>query len=284
MLFSVNQLAPPPTSVSVLESLCYLTEAESKYDPCMVPIKNSRRLDQDMIRLESVRDYVLDSGINNVVDVIHNICEANLISTNKIAFMVNEASLYEDDELVDTASQLLEHGFNVNIAQLSSDNIYYRALDEALRLDQYAETFDESYNLQDYVFNENIIKDGYQKVKDTVSRNVDNMKDFYNDTKKGISNKLAALSKKIKELTAKAKTLTGSAKETINKQINKLKAAYRAAKKKAVSMKNTAVDKVSGAGKFVKDKVSGAGQWAKDKIVGGANYVGDAFGQKKKFV
>ena len=282
MLYSANQLTP--TSVSVLESLQYLTEAESKYDPCMVPIKNSRRLDQDMIRLESVRDYVLDSGINNVVDVIHNICEANLISTNKVAFMVNEASLYEDDELVDTASQLLEHGFNVNIAQLSSDNIYYRALDEALRLDQYAETFEESYNLQDYVFNENIIKDGYQKVKDTVSRNVDNMKDFYNDTKKGISNKLAALSKKIKELTAKATTLTGSAKETINKQINKLKAAYNAAKKKAISMKNTAVDKVSGAGKYVKDKVSGAGQWAKDKIVGGANYVGDAFGQKKKFV
>ena len=282
MLYSANQLTP--TSVSVLESLQYLTEAESKYDPCMVSIKNSRRLDQDMIRLESVRDYVLDSGINNVVDVIHNICEANLISTNKIAFMVNEASLYEDDELANTVSQLLEHGFNVNIAQLSSDNIYYRALDEALRLDQYAETFDESYNLQDYVFNENIIKDGYQKVKDTVSRNVDNMKDFYNDTKKGISNKLAALSKKIKELTDKATTLTGSAKETINKQINKLKAAYNAAKKKAVSMKNTAVDKVSGAGKYVKDKVSGAGQWAKDKIVGGANYVGDAFGQKKKFV
>ena len=282
MLYSANQLTP--TSVSVLESLQYLTEAESKYDPCMVSIKNSRRLDQDMIRLESVRDYVLDSGINNVVDVIHNICEANLISTNKIAFMVNEASLYEDDELANTAYQLLEHGFNVNIAQLSSDNIYYRALDEALRLDQYAETFEESYNLQDYVFNENIIKDGYQKVKDTVSRNVDNMKDFYNDTKKGISNKLAALSKKIKELTAKATTLTGSAKKTINKQINKLKAAYNAAKKKAVSMKNTAVDKVSGAGKYVKDKVSGAGQWAKDKIVGGANYVGDAFGQKKKFV
>ena len=282
MLYSANQLTPTPTSV--LESLQYLTEAESKYDPCMVSIKNSRRLDQDMIRLESVRDYVLDSGINNVVDVIHNICEANLISTNKVAFMVNEASLYEDDELANTAYQLLEHGFNVNIAQLSSDNIYYRALDEALRLDQYAETFEESYNLQDYVFNENIIKDGYQKVKDTVSRNVDNMKDFYNDTKKGISNKLAALSKKIKELTAKAKTLTGSAKETINKQINKLKAAYQAAKKKAVSMKNTAVDKVSGAGKYVKDKVSGAGQWAKDKIVGGANYVGDAFGQKKKFV
>ena len=282
MLYSANQLTPTPTSV--LESLQYLTEAESKYDPCMVSIKNSRRLDQDMIRLESVRDYVLDSGINNVVDVIHNICEANLISTNRIAFMVNEASLYEDDELANTAYQLLEHGFNVNIAQLSSDNIYYRALDEALRLDQYAETFEESYNLQDYVFNENIIKDGYQKVKDTVSRNVDNMKDFYNDTKKGISNKLAALSKKIKELTDKATTLTGSAKETINKQINKLKAAYQAAKKKAVSMKNTAVDKVSGAGKYVKDKVSGAGQWAKDKIVGGANYVGDAFGQKKKFV
>ena len=282
MLYSANQLTP--TSVSVLESLCYLTEAESKYDPCMVPIKNSRRLDQDMIRLESVRDYVLDSGINNVVDVIHNICEANLISTNKVAFMVNEASLYEDDELVDTASQLLEHGFNVNIAQLSSDNIYYRALDEALRLDQYAETFDESYNLQDYVFNENIIKDGYQKVKDNVSRNINTIVDFYTDTKKSISNKLAALSKKIKELTAKATTLTGSAKKTINKQINKLKAAYQAAKKKAVSMKNTAVDKVSGAGKYVKDKVSGAGQWAKDKIVGGANYVGDAFGQKKKFV
>ena len=282
MLYSANQLTPTPTSV--LESLQYLTEAESKYDPCMVSIKNSRRLDQDMIRLESVRDYVLDSGINNVVDVIHNICEANLISTNKVAFMVNEASLYEDDELANTAYQLLEHGFNVNIAQLSSDNIYYRALDEALRLDQYAETFEESYNLQDYVFNENIIKDGYQKVKDTVSRNVDNMKDFYNDTKKGISNKLAALSKKIKELTAKATTLTGSAKETINKQINKLKAAYSAAKKKAVSMKNTAVDKVSGASKYVKDKVSGAGQWAKDKIVGGANYVGDALGQKKKFV
>ena len=278
MLYSANQLTPTPASV--LESLSYLPEAESKYAPCMVSIKNSRRLDQDMIRLESVRDYVLDSGINNVVDVIHNICEANLISTNKVAFMVNEASLYEDDELANTAYQLLEHGLNVNSAQLSSDNIYYRALDEALRLDQYAETFEESYNLQDYVFNENIIKDGYQKVKDTVSRNVDNMKDFYNDTKKGISNKLAALSKKIKELTDKATTLTGSAKETINK----LKAAYQAAKKKAVSMKNTAVDKATKAGKFIKNKVSGAGQWAKDKIVGGANYVGDAFGQKKKFV
>lgn len=271
MLYSANQLTPTP--VSVLENLFYLTEAESKYDPCMVPIKHSRRLDQDMIRLESVRDYILDSGITNVVDVVTNICEANLISTNKVAFMVNEASLYEDEELASTAYQLQEHGFNVNIAQISSDNIYYQALDEALRLDQYAETFDESYNLQDYVFNENIIKDGYQKVKDTISRNVDNMKDFYNDNKKSISNKIAALSKKIKELTKKAQTMTGSAKETINKQISKLKAAYNAAKKKAISMKNTAVDKVSGAGKYVKDK-----------IVGGANYIGDAFGQKKKFV
>ena len=48
MLYSANQLTP--TSVSVLESLCYLTEAESKYDPCMVSIKNSRRLDQDKFR------------------------------------------------------------------------------------------------------------------------------------------------------------------------------------------------------------------------------------------
>ena len=216
MLYSQNDLRLGD-SLDILDSLDHLDESECKISPESVPICYSLRLDQEMIQLESMINYALSIDDANVPRVINEICKANNAHTNKISFMVNEQNMYDDKLLSETVHALRENGYLVNIKPISSKSIYYTRLQEALITDN-NKSYEDSEELQSYL-NENFIIDAQEKLKNNFNRNVNNMKQVGQD----ISNKYAAISKTIREKYQQARELTGQAKETILRQIDKLK-------------------------------------------------------------
>ena len=216
MLYSQNDLRLGD-SLDILDSLDYLDESECNISPESVPIFYSLRLDQEMIQLESMINYALSIDESNVPRVINEICKANNAHANKISFMVNEQNLYDDKLLSETVHALRENGYLVNIKPISSKSIYYTRLQEALITDN-NKSYEDSEELQSYL-DENFIMDAQEKLKNNFNRNVNNMKQAGQD----ISNKYAAISKTIREKYQQARELTGQAKETILRQIDKLK-------------------------------------------------------------
>lgn len=216
MIYSKNDLRLGD-SLDVLDSLDHLDESDCNIFPESVPICYSLRLDQEMIQLESMINYALSIDESNVPRVINEICKANNAHANKISFMVNEQNLYDDKLLSETVHALRENGYLVNIKPISSKSVYYTRLQEALITDN-NKSYEDSEELQSYL-DENFIMDAQDKLKNNFNRNVNNMKQVGQD----ISNKYAAISKTIREKYQQARELTGQAKETILRQIDKLK-------------------------------------------------------------
>ena len=216
MLYSQNDLRLGD-SLDVLDSLDHLDESDCNISPESVPICYSLRLDQEMSQLESMINYALSIDEYNVPRVINEICKANNAHTNKISFMVNEQNLYDDKLLSETVHALRENGYLVNIKPISSKSIYYTRLQEALITDN-NKSYEDSEELQSYL-DENFIMDAQEKLKNNFNRNVNNMKQAGQD----IANKYAAISKTIREKYQQAREATGQAKETILRQIDKLK-------------------------------------------------------------
>lgn len=239
------------TQISLLEDLEYLDEEYIMYNPIMVPIVHSVSTGLDLIKLEAVLDYVENTGINDAYEAINNICEANGVPIENIGFSVRETNLLENGGLARTAMFLKESGFQVNISPISSHSVYCTVLDEALELDAEYDTFEESYHLQNYVFNENFVTDTFNGIKNRVSKNWNNMKNAGNDTIKGISHKYAAIKKKIADNYTKLKTTTGKARDMIKKNINKLSDALSVMKDKAKAAK----DSVSNTASNIKNKI-----------------------------
>lgn len=224
-------------SFDLLDDFGYLTESDTYFPASMVNVKYSSRLDQNMIQLESMVDYALANGIDNASIAMQNICEANHVDESILSICVNEDSIYADEEMADTVRCMKEAGYSVNIMPIPSSSVYYTKLQEALELDE-GYDFESSENLQ-YYLNENILEDIRDKASDTfssakkyVGRNVDNMKNAYQDTKSGIAKKYAAIKKSISEKYAAAKKVTGEAKVALLKQIDKLKSAAATLKSK----------------------------------------------------
>ena len=221
----------------LLDDFGYLTESNTYFPASMVNVKYSSRLDQNMIQLESMVDYALANGISNASVAMQNICEANHVDESILSVCVNEDTLYADEEMVDTVRCMKEAGYRVNIMPIPSTSVYYTKLQEALELDE-GYDFESSEHLQ-YYLNENILEDIRDKASDTfnsakkyVGRNVDNMKNAYQNTKSGIAKKYAALKKTLSEKYSAAKKATGEAKVALLKQIDKLKSAAATLKSK----------------------------------------------------
>ena len=253
-------------SFELLDEMGYLDEADTYFPAAMVNIRYSSRLDQNMIQLESMVQYVLANGIDNASIAMDKICEENKVDSDILSICVNEASLYEDGEMMDTVRCMKENGYKVNIMPISRDSVYYTKLQEALELDE-EYNFESSDHLQHYL-NENILEDIRDKasnaakaVQKHIGRNVDNMKNAYNgvanhisnkyneyktttqnnveklentynETKASIAKKYAAIKRTLSEKYAAAKKATGEAKVTLLKQIDKLKAAAAKLKSK----------------------------------------------------
>ena len=146
------------TTFELLESLPSLNESLSSYNGEMVPIRHNSRLGKNLIQLEDFYKY---STINNFEDgdaAIGAVCESNMISVDgSIGFMVNEASLYANDELAQLAEEVKTAGYPFYVSEISSSSNYYKNLQEALALDEGATCFEESQALQ--AFCEGVLED-----------------------------------------------------------------------------------------------------------------------------
>lgn len=240
-----------------IESLDSLSESEMIYTANMVPIRHIDRLNRNLIQLEEFVKYGTSNGITNGHKAIGAVCEASMISNDsRIGFVVNEASLYEDDELVEITQSIKEAGYKVYITPVSENSIYYQQLMEAFNKDFEAESFKDSYHLQAYC--EGTIKDNLNKIKYAVggvgNRAGQNMIRIKNhiqngtdvvksaattagDSVKTLANKYSAAKQAVRNFTDKASKAPESLKQTANNTLQKAKDTATTIKNKLVAVK-----------------------------------------------
>lgn len=264
-------------TVSFLNKLEYLDESDCSYTPSMVNVFYNNRLDKDLIKLEQFVQYADINGISDAGYAISSVCESNRVSLSNIGFVVDEASVLADDDLVETSKFLRENGFQVVVTPESDDSLYYQELNEALDMDaNYA--FEDSINLLAYCEEFSPIKairdfggkvydkaaDIGNSIKNRVSKNYNDIKDAVTSSPKILSRKLASIRKAIDGKQKQLSKAAGDAKIFLQRQIGKLKKAYNIVKSKLASAKDTVVNKAKDAGNWVSNKVSGA----KKKVFG----------------
>lgn len=240
-----------------IESLDSLSESEMIYTANMVPIRHIDRLNRNLIQLEEFVKYGTSNGITNGHKAIGAVCEASMISNDStIGFVVNEASLYEDDELVEITQSIKEAGYKVYITPVSENSIYYQQLMEAFNKDFEAESFKDSYHLQAYC--EGTIKDNLNKIKYAVGgvgnragqnmiRIKNHIQDGANtvksaattagDSVKTLANKYSAAKQAVRNFTDKASKAPESLKQTANNTLQKAKDTATTIKNKLVAAK-----------------------------------------------
>lgn len=240
-----------------IESLDSLSESKMIYTANMVPIRHIDRLNRNLIQLEEFVKYGTSNGITNGHKAIGAVCEASMINNDStIGFVVNEASLYEDDELVEITQSIKEAGYKVYITPVSENSIYYQQLMEAFNKDFEAESFKDSYHLQAYC--EGTIKDNLNKIKYAVggvgNRAGQNMIRIKNhiqngtdavksaattagDSVKTLANKYSAAKQAVRNFTDKASKAPESLKQTANNTLQKAKDTATTIKNKLVAAK-----------------------------------------------
>ena len=242
-------------SISFLDKLQYLDESDCTFTPNMVNIFYNERLDKDLIKLEQFVKYSDQNGIDDAGYAINSVCEANHVPFSNIGFIVDEASVLEDNDIMQTSIQLKENGFQILISPESDNSLYYQELNEALEMDSNY-TFEESVNLLAYCEEFAPIKAAkdfgskvYDKVTDIgssignrISKNYENVKNFITSSPKVLSKKLASIRKAIGEKQKQLSRAAGDAKVFIKRQIDKLKKAYNIVKSKLVKVKDNVVD------------------------------------------
>lgn len=240
-----------------IESLDSLSESEMIYTANMVPIRHIDRLNRNLIQLEEFVKYGTSNSITNGHKAIGAVCEASMINNDsRIGFVVNEASLYEDDELVEITQSIKEAGYKVYITPVSENSIYYQQLMEAFNKDFEAESFKDSYHLQAYC--EGTIKDNLNKIKYAVggvgNRAGQNMIRIKNhiqngtdavksaattagDSVKTLANKYSAAKQAVRNFSDKASKAPESLKQTANNTLQKAKDTATTIKNKLVAAK-----------------------------------------------
>lgn len=250
------------SSLNLLDKMQYI--AESSMDPYFVPVRYNDRFDQDLIKLEDFCRFAESNGIEDAGVAIAMICESNHIAPHNIGFYAEEWSIMADDNIADTANLMLENGYRVLAAPISHDDLYYKALDEAMELDEEYMTFEESPNLLAYceenVFEKtsNKIGQGVDWAKGAAQKGVQKVKDAGHQIKTwatsgvdALSKKYAAAKAKVKEIGSQISRLAGDAKANAIRQLEKAKAVMKNIGAKLVAAKNSAVNAASSAKKKV---------------------------------
>ena len=240
-----------------IESLDSLSESEMIYTANMVPIRHIDRLNRNLIQLEEFVKYGTSNGITNGHKAIGAVCEASMINNDStIGFVVNEASLYEDDELVEITQSIKEAGYKVYITPVSENSIYYQQLMEAFNKDFEAESFKDSYHLQSYCEgtvkeNLNTLKYAVTGVGNKAGKNMIRIKNHIQngadavksaattagDSVKTLANKYSAAKQAVRNFTDKASKAPESLKQTANNTLQKAKDTATTIKNKLVAAK-----------------------------------------------
>lgn len=241
MLFKQEDLTTPvDEAATLLEESMYLNDAESSYHPYMIPVRESKQYEANVVKIEDLVEYSMANGITEAQYAIDQVCEANEISVDTLAFSIDEANAFYDEEMLDTAVQLREAGAAVVVAPISHLDPMYQITEAVVDTmmectgtedEEAADALFEAFIMDDYdsVFAEAAIVEKVKTkgaaVKASVSAKASN-------AKKAGSEKLAALREKLRSLKEKAKGLTGKAKEKANADIAKCKQAIEFLKQK----------------------------------------------------
>ena len=263
------------SSLNLLDRMQYI--AESTMDPYEVPVRYNDRFDKDLIKLEDFCKFAESNAIEDAGVAIAMICESNSIAPNNIGFYVEETSIIADDSIAETAHLIMENGFRVLAAPISHDSLYYRALDEALALDEDCEDFESSPNLlafcEENVFEKasNKIGQGVDSAKAAVGRGVDKVKSAGKQVKTwatsgvdALSKKYAAAKAKVKEIGSSISRFAGDAKAAAMRQLEKAKAVMKNIGAKLAAAKNSVANKAKSVGNAISDTASSA----KKKVFG----------------
>lgn len=202
----------------ILKYTDYLHEQEMTFPECVIPVIYNKRNDMDLIQLEAFLQFGKYNNINDGTEAIARICEYHNIPINNIGFIVNEESIYENQDISDTYIQLIENNFPIFVAPISQHSIYFMKLNEALILDDQYGYIEECPHLIEYC---------------TCPINESSME----ETRKSLSKKLASIQKSIADKVTEFKnTSSKTVKATLGNQIEKLKSAAEFVKNKLSSL------------------------------------------------
>lgn len=205
----------------VVDSCQYLTEEESMIDPTMISIVENTRLGLDIIKVEDLVDYATSTGQYGFHEAVNDICLANNVDPNTIAFSVSDVAVLEDTELADTVYKIQESGYSVFATPISSNDIVYQVTEAVVDImtESYG-TCDENtadllfeefitYDLE-HTLNESAVLDKVKSTTSDISKFIGNK---YDSGKKLAAKKLASLKKTYEKLKKKASGLMGDAKK-----------------------------------------------------------------------
>ena len=247
MLFKQSDLTDTlDEATQLLESCQFLNEAESSYHPYMVPIRESKEYEANIVKVEDLVEYSMANGITDAGYAIDQICESNDLSIDTLAFSIDEAMAFYDDEMLDTALTLAEAGAAVVVAPISRLDPMYQLTESVVdnmmeytgtENEEAADALFESFIMDDYdsVFAEAAIVD---KIKTKASGVKAAVSSKASNAKKAISEKMASLREKMRGLKERAKTLTGKAKEKCLAAIDKCKQGLSFLKEKLSALKS----------------------------------------------
>ena len=115
-----------------------LFHENTEYFPELVIIRESKEYNTNIIRIEDLVEYATSNGITNGTQAIINVCEASDDHTSTVSLSLDEVNAYADQEMLDTAKQFAEAGFQVFLNPISKNDPVYQIAEA---------TFDKLYDL-----------------------------------------------------------------------------------------------------------------------------------------
>ena len=122
MLITESQLGTgvARSGMSLLESMSYLTEEESKFHAAMVPVVENARIGANVVALEDIMKFAESNGIEDLGIALNAVCETNNISKSTIAFSIQETSLIGYPYYEDIVSGILAENVDVYAVPIST--------------------------------------------------------------------------------------------------------------------------------------------------------------------
>lgn len=180
MLFTAQQMRTSALdeATALLENASYLSDAEARYYPEMVPVRENTRLQKNVVRVEDLVEYSMSNGIDDGGVALKQICEASNIDMSSVVFSVDEVSVLEDVNMEDTVRGLIQAGVQVYAAPVSEADMASIMAESVAELMLFGEETGQSEVTDslleafvdddfEYLFNENEM---VAKVKEKASR------------------------------------------------------------------------------------------------------------------
>ena len=122
MLITESQLGTgvARSGMSLLESMSYLTEEESKFHAAMVPVVENVRIGANVVALEDIMKFAESNGIEDLGIALNAVCEASDIAANTVMFSVQETSVIADRATAGLVKDIMAEGVAIAAVPLSA--------------------------------------------------------------------------------------------------------------------------------------------------------------------